>query len=289
MSTLRQIAAACLMHAQDRGGHLPLAGSIKVHVPAGTPISDTNRIARGLGDVSRKKYFYSRIPSLMMDVPAPWPSAIANYLSPSYRIPTDDWDRTEAALNDGRGIWKHFLCPESGTLERTTYLSGGIRYPEQQGTMLMMESYFSPQASGLQPWYIWSSNADFVFNEGALGFDGRNAATRLRGQFGKLKSPASTVLLTDGVRRPDPPAPGAFTGFRDGWQVWTPNDFNIVRPTQGVPLSGALQNFPTVSARSNFDFRRHKGKVNIAFADGHVETRSINTRDLANVWILPPK
>jgi prepilin-type processing-associated H-X9-DG protein len=38
----------------------------------------------------------------------------------------------------------------------------------------------------------------------------------------------------------------------------------------------------------SFDLIRHRGKINIAFCDGHVETRTINYNDLQKVYLLAP-
>ena len=38
----------------------------------------------------------------------------------------------------------------------------------------------------------------------------------------------------------------------------------------------------------NFDLIRHHGKINIAFCDGHVETRTISAADLQSVFLLAP-
>ena len=38
----------------------------------------------------------------------------------------------------------------------------------------------------------------------------------------------------------------------------------------------------------NFDLKRHLGKINIAFCDGHVETRDISVKSLTGVYLLAP-
>jgi prepilin-type processing-associated H-X9-DG protein len=39
---------------------------------------------------------------------------------------------------------------------------------------------------------------------------------------------------------------------------------------------------------ASFDKKRHQGKINVAFCDGHVECRDISTKDLSKVFLLAP-
>jgi prepilin-type processing-associated H-X9-DG protein len=38
----------------------------------------------------------------------------------------------------------------------------------------------------------------------------------------------------------------------------------------------------------SFDIRRHNGKINVGFCDGHVELRNITVNDLSTVFLMAP-
>lgn len=284
MSNLRQLAAGCLMHAQDKKGYLPLAGRIRI--PLVTSLTDRERIAKGLGDTGRRKYSYARAPTMSnLFVVVPWHAAISPYLLPSQKLPTENWDAVETAINSNKGIWKHFMCPSSDALSTGTRVIGGVLYPENQGTVISV--YLGSAAQ-----YIWSTNGDYALNEGVMGVDTTVNVRRLAGNLGRVKDPSSTMLMTDGTRRKDKPEPATFPTFTDGWQVWAPRDppgQAGVTSRRAVALNEVFDaTNGAVTSSQNFALKRHRGKINVAFVDGHVETREINAKDLARIWILPP-
>jgi prepilin-type processing-associated H-X9-DG protein len=85
------------------------------------------------------------------------------------------------------------------------------------------------------------------------------------------------VLATDAKPRVQSP----MKNFPDGWITWTPT----LDPRKSVTLGDVLRD---VSARDyrSFDRARHKGRINVVFADGHVNAYQINERDLDNVYLL---
>lgn len=287
MSQLRELTRGCIMMAQDNGGYLPLAG--RLYIKNGGAITDPMRVARALGDSDRKRYPYVlyRDPyGRNMYTMPPWLAGIAKYLAPHHRLPFDNGDAMENALNDSRGIWKHLICPSSGTREKGTIVSGIFTLPEGQGTLV--ELYYQ-EATSYSPYYIWSSNTDYTLNEGVMGRDDSNSNNRrLRGKYNSIKSPSSVAIMTDGQPRKTRPSTMYYPTFKDGWQVWTPK--GAAQRTQSISLSGALvtpASSATVDSPESFDYIRHQGRMNIAFADGHVETRTINAKDLQTVLLLP--
>jgi prepilin-type processing-associated H-X9-DG protein len=77
----------------------------------------------------------------------------------------------------------------------------------------------------------------------------------------------------------------------ENWLTWTPKLDKDPNDPPYVTLADALNSTgqPSDKARDkgNFDTKRHKGKMNIVFADGHVQAYSITTEDLSNVYLLP--
>lgn len=301
---LRQIGAAFFYSANDRRGYLPLAGTISISMNSATA-GDGFELARQLNDPKRQYYRYTYVAdsfnqwSLM-----PWPVSIATYLAPSQQWNIEDWNSIEPALNGRDGIWKHLMCPATDSYNYGNRInSKGESVPTFQGTVLKVTT------PGFG--YLWSTNTDYVINEGVFGWSANPARRRLRGRLSRITNPDTTVLLTDGSKRPDTPffelviSPmGTLsfvqTGTTDGEQFWTPT---TIDPRVAVTLAGPLYNQPsfggtavlpgqsraeTATSYQSFDLRRHNGRVNILCADGHVETRRINRNDLDNLYLLPP-
>lgn len=283
MSNLRQLAAGTLMHAQDRRGYMPLAGRLRI--PSVAPLSDPDRVPKGLGDPARIRYSYARAPSAGGGFfLVPWHAAIAPYLVPKQKLPTEDWNLLENAINSNIGIWKHFMCPSTDSFAMASRRIGGVDYPAIQGTVISL--FVGGSAT-----YIWSTNCDYILNEGVMGFETSANMPRLRGNLNRVKSASQTVLMTDGKPRTSPPEPGIYPSFNDGWIVWTPRDpigETGAMLRRGIALGEALATNPGVDSAQSFDTRRHRGRINIVFVDGHVETRRITQKDLSGVWILPP-
>ena len=56
-----------------------------------------------------------------------------------------------------------------------------------------------------------------------------------------------------------------------------------------VTLGDALAGNANAGDPQNFDTLRHRGRMNIGFFDGHVETRNISVSDLQSVYLIAPK
>ena len=87
------------------------------------------------------------------------------------------------------------------------------------------------------------------------------------------------ILFTDANRR----SYGAYSWMPDGWLSWMPGQQSRGR----VTLADALIDNGRAVDKSMFDRRRHAGKMNVVFADGHVELIRIELGDLARCAILP--
>jgi prepilin-type N-terminal cleavage/methylation domain-containing protein/prepilin-type processing-associated H-X9-DG protein len=272
-SNMRQIASAMLMHAGEKQGFMPLIGRIAV----GTPTAGINDVAASLGDPDRRRYTYSMSHNGLFHMPVPVVAALAPYLQRGSVVPSDNSLAVEAFMNNPNGPWRMFICPSTDSFDKRTYTSSGMQVPEGQGAMIVI---FLSGASSPVVW--WSSNSDYVFNEGVFGFDAANRTRRLRGQIAKVPMQAQLLLFSDGVRRAGASVPGLLP---DGWQTWTP----ILNSRRAAPLSAALDGSNFVTDASSFDYQRHKKKINLAFADGHVETRDISVGSLSDVFCIPPE
>ena len=111
------------------------------------------------------------------------------------------------------------------------------------GTMLGDGGWGAPR--------IWSS---YIFNEEPLGFARYGTYVRGQGNLNRMKHATDTMMIGDGKGR---------AGFP--WLVLyaTANDTTLDECWMGSAGSGD---------RSNFDFDRHNGRMNMVFMDCHAET-----------------
>src|SRR5262249_17485426 len=153
-------------------------------------------------------------------------------------------------------------CPRSTRFDMTP--------PDGQGLIIEVDRLFA-----------WSTNGDYVINEGFTGFDYSppNDVRRLRGNLSKVRSPCSTVFLADGQPRPREPD-DSFPTFPHGWVTWTPLDTKGSVTLADAWLDRTRANNRTGS-KDNFDPFRHRGRINVLFLDGHVESLLLNERDLS--------
>lgn len=276
-SNLRQITNACLMRANESGGFLPLAGEIVIPQNATGP----DGMARGLNDPYRKRYTYAKAPGTRGgEMPVPLPAAIAPYLG-FKNLPYNNWDQLDQALNERTNVWQLFMCPSTDSWQyRRRFTSAADTTPVNQGTMMAIKTpYYWSKASA-----AWSTNTDYGINEGVFGYNWAKGFNerRLGGQITRVKNPANVMLFSDAKRRFN----RAYQFMEDGWICWSP-DYSIDGgPT---PLSEALKpaGQAKVLDRSMFDYTRHRKKMNVAFADGHVELVAIEEGALSKVLVLP--
>jgi prepilin-type N-terminal cleavage/methylation domain-containing protein/prepilin-type processing-associated H-X9-DG protein len=271
-ANLRQITEACLLRACESRGWLPLAGQISPD----PEFSSGDMLPRGLNDPYRRRYTYARSPSYVTGGLAlvPLPGAIGPLLGMK-NLDFGDWNTLDQQLNDKGGAWKMFMCPATDSFDKQRkYFNSNDTTPYDQGTLLAV-------LDGHGGW-AWSTNLDYVLNEGVFGFHyhPQFLGRRLAGQLTKVRKPAEVCLFTDGVRRPNPVTSWA----QDGWQMWTPSLFS----TGPVTLADALKSGGKLIDAASFDRKRHNGRINVVFLDTHVESFWINQKDLAHVYILPP-
>lgn len=271
-SNLRTITQACLLHANDHKGFMPLAGLVIAAAGGYTP----DALAVALNDTERRRYTYARAPGVSpTNLIVPLPAAVAPYIGIKY-LPYDDWYKLDQALNDNRGAWKLFMCPQTDAMEKTRVSPGSSdTTPLGQGTMMVVSM------GGTSAFYAWSTNTDFAINEGIVGyhFNPLYSTRRLNGNLTRVKRTSEVMLFSDGKRRATP----ALSWFADPWICWTPS----LTSTGPVTLADAFNNTGRAIDKASFDLPRHKQRMNVSFLDGHTETIEIKSSELARVFLLP--
>ena len=270
-SNLRQITAALLLHAQEHRGYLPLAGEI-----VAPPLNQYGRdaLAAALNDPFRRRYSYATCTSInAMYVIVPLPGAVAPYMGVK-DLPCDHWFKFDQALNDQQ-FWRRFMCPATDSFAKARVSTDPKdATPVGQGTMMSFAD--GPGAA----YAAWSSNSDYGINEGVFGYNATVGSRRLAGKLAKLHRSDQLVFLTDAKPRSQP----AYSWMRDPWICWTPD----LKSTGPVTLADALDNKGVAVDPTMFDIPRHRGRINIAFADGHVQALRITIPDLQQAFLLPP-
>jgi len=270
-SNQRQLVAACLMHSTEHRGYFPLAGELVVQYTSG----GWDGMATSLQDSRRQRYSYARWREISIFSIVPLPAALAPYLGIRY-FDYSDAGRIDQQMNDReKGVWKMFMCPSTESFNYRRIGSGSDATPFGQGTMMSIFNNGSAIAS-------WSTNTDFGMNEGALGFHylAQYQTRRLAGNIARMKNSSQTMIFADALRG----ASAAYYFAEDPWITFRPN----LAGTGPVTLKDVLaKDTSKITVLGQLDLKRHKGKMNVVFGDGHVELIRIEPGDLSRVYLLP--
>jgi prepilin-type processing-associated H-X9-DG protein len=235
----RQIVQAMMLHAIQHNGYMPLVG---LPLAAGGGLDPAS-----LEDARAERYDYYG--TGLQDYHL---MSILGALAPQLgqEIKSESMAALEAAMQQGI-LRKLFVCPSdrNGEQLNPTVWDGGQAY----------DSY--------------------AFNEAALGW-GTSATgeggmrskpyphVRLRGKVARFVHPAQMFLFTDAAPRAD----GGWHVYCDGDADLTLRDFFVT--SNGPPGNPHASDNPPAGSCANWDLIdgvRHRGRMNVAFADGHVE------------------
>jgi prepilin-type N-terminal cleavage/methylation domain-containing protein/prepilin-type processing-associated H-X9-DG protein len=250
-ANLHQIAYASILHAQNHRGYFPFAGKSFPNtdsassVIAGVTAGNGTACPGGLNDAYQTKYDYYLEYSILR--PMPYPGALARYIG-AQPPRSDSRANCLADLSAPGSIFQTlFTCPSDSQLTTgsTTDDSGG--------------------------WIGISLTSSYDYNEEALGF-GSNIGPycRLHGNINRIPRQSENMFMTDGVGR---------TTNVDNIKTWPDEN------PSGVPTAFDTMKYNFETSRGQFDMIRHKGKINVSFFDGHVQTYHITDLDMAHVGL----
>jgi prepilin-type processing-associated H-X9-DG protein/prepilin-type N-terminal cleavage/methylation domain-containing protein len=158
----------------------------------------------------------------------------------------DDAANMAADLNKGV-IRKIFSCPSQ----------------DQPQPSMMIGSYDIN-------WFGPLIATSYAYNEGLMGFEG--TPHRLRGNLAKARPSSEFVFMTDAQPR---------TAGTEPFIAWFP------QPLGRCTLADIYALVPGSGIASQFDLLRHpRYRMNIAFCDGHVESLTMNEKDLQSAVIV---
>jgi prepilin-type N-terminal cleavage/methylation domain-containing protein/prepilin-type processing-associated H-X9-DG protein len=242
---LKQIITAMIMHANEHKGYMPLVGAI-----------DVGDDSVALGDPLRLKYEYyssgAQFKALGM------PGSIAKYIN----VDLDTTTLAGVTKAIDQGVFNKLMVCPSDTSE----------YTQQDGFTISEET---------------PCHMSYAFNEAALGWSapnpGNSVGGRLRANSAKFVHSSQLMLLTDANPR----------GY-DGWRLYYDHARNCTvadvynSSGDGFNASPAIPGFPSGNGTGKdsgsgtlFNVTRHRGRMNIACADGHVDSVPITPGDLS--------
>ncbi len=257
-ATLREIASGVQLHANSHGGFYPLAGIF----------NDTNlgpytqSSPEGLRDADRKRYSYidylppsgsTPSPGTQGSMIASFHASVAAALGNKKALQITSRDAVADSEFGAGNHLRYFVCTAQGTSAAelpigTTYVAGGLR---------------------------WGVNQSYIVNEAVFGVD--DSLGRLRGKSSRVKNPAATFMVGDGLQSN---ARGT-TEFGGMLSL-----YNKVKD-QSVTLEDCYLSRTKGGDIQNFDLKRHNKRMNIAFFDGHVEARQIDKlAQLRSVYLI---
>ena len=280
LSKLHQIGLAAAVHATAHRGYYPLAGYLPVVDPV--LLNDADRAKYDYGDFGLNVFVSNGTTASAALQPVT--NALALVMRTQQLIGATN-DQTGTYETDGTAFIRNFICPSQASDPSTITCRPGL-----QGLPTL---YSTDPTLGDYAYYTQAMS--YVWNEYVLGWDTSfetYPTRRLRGQASRVRLPAQTVFAADGLGTVGRTG-GRITG---GLVLAMATVYNTGAPDPGnngstVPVSlvHALNGDALAGNPGTFDRKRHQGKMNIVFCDGHAETRTINGGgDLNTVYIVPP-
>ncbi len=270
---LQQIMIAAQNHRVDHHDYYPLAGV----VPAVQP-------EESIGDPYATNYDYLSYTVGNVTRPlAPITQALAIEMSNKNQLLVPSNNAGVLAMMDPTNYGRNFTCPAQGA-GPTDLLVGQRKAAAFWGLLITDDNYSGAVGSFCEPQsYLW--------NEAVLGCP-YGGVYRLSGHASEIRQPASTMFCCDGnapYSTTAGPLPRALLTGVDpsaaGFTISLATVFNTTSSMSSTLFDAWVGNTPvaapgqgSVSSPTNvYDKIRHKGKINVAFCDGHVETRTIPT------------
>lgn len=231
---------ACLSNLKQIGqAALMFAADHRQHMPLAGTVQSSGALPgqgtatpRGVGD--QRQQFYAYFNDSGINRVAPMQAALAPYLGRKVRLDSGQNLHDDCSTGTVRSV---FTCPSQAEADQF------------QGLMIS-DNGWEPQFC-----YIWTS---YAYNEGALGwanpeFTGAQYS-RARGNLALMRHLDTLLFMSDGQRRNT--SSDATPAFYDNASPLTLYDAYM-------GLGGGTA--------SVFDLRRHQGKMNCLFIDGHGE------------------
>jgi prepilin-type N-terminal cleavage/methylation domain-containing protein/prepilin-type processing-associated H-X9-DG protein len=248
-SKLRQLFICAQIQTQEHHGYYQLIGGL----PTGCEPPDLN-------DPYSQKYSYLSVTlSAHSRILAPLSATLGAVMNSTRVMNYTNITPSGIVTEDDSGYIRNFLCPSQANS------------PSDLPLEMAYAAYNPVQV-------CVTEQQSYVYNEAILGYN--DTYGRLHGCAAQIHQPATTFFAADGLGQSTSHYPGNNISI----PLITIYNKQINRSaTLADALAGTFAGDPQC-----FDLIRHNGKMNIACFDGHVETRSINSKDLAHIWVIAP-
>jgi prepilin-type N-terminal cleavage/methylation domain-containing protein/prepilin-type processing-associated H-X9-DG protein len=301
---LQQQLLAAQIHALDHHGYYPLAGVISVAWPP--PAEPPDGLTEGLepselDDAYSVKYDYLSFPfAQFQQMLAPINVSLGSEMSFKSVLSAPSNDSVSAAEADDNGLGRIFLCPSqaTSTSEITQPPLVWLYVPPPQPPATSTPS--QPTNGG--GYIVWDTEpVSYFWNECILGWGsqqsqdfslwGIDASGRLHGRASGVRQASKTMFVADGLGgNPNNSSRLPYITGSPMATVYNADYNGAVSPpiTLADAYLGTGGPDDKAGDNENFDMHRHRGKINIGFCDGHVETRNITVSDLSSVFLMAP-
>ena len=262
-ANLRTIGQALAMHANDHRGFYPLAGEVDV---GGSNMIPDNPGKLGDGSMQRYDYYNNGAGPGGALVLSTMPAALAVYLSPGAASSSIFGWQAEDNYTNAPPLRDAFLCPSDETALNNINTSDAALAANPAATPYLSAPKWIHCQNGGTYANGWSS---YTFNDEVFGWSDSGSAegvvghTRARGNVAAVPRSTSTMLLCDGKSANEPTAGSSLAMWTKGPQN---NLGHVYLGTDGTN---------TTTGAAAFDLIRHRGKMNILFVDGHVDSEPI--------------
>jgi prepilin-type processing-associated H-X9-DG protein len=302
---LQQIAMAANIHVTDHKGYYPLAGILTGGQPQ--ELDDSDSLKYDYRNTSVDQGYNTSNINWVTRMIAPITVALGTEMGFKEVI---NMSHPQESLyqNKTMGVYQRFLCPS-----QADSLYDFWAQHHQAPAILLISFTQTDQSSADQSWsYAYYAPTSYIFNEAVLGFN--DSKGRLRGHAVQVHQASKTFFACDGngdinqnpANRLDETASiNIFGTVAADNVVLTPtcgtmtlyNNFPDGDPRYAISPSitlGQLISNAGIAGQAyggwstDFDKKRHQGKMNIAFCDGHVETRNVTAGDLGDVFLVSP-
>jgi prepilin-type processing-associated H-X9-DG protein/prepilin-type N-terminal cleavage/methylation domain-containing protein len=254
---LREIGQVGRILESEHEGYLPLDGLVAV--AEGTMGEDS--LPRSLGDPLRRRYAYTPDTYPLVtttygpptfESPTPFLVAVLQCIrAPSVgEYPTAAW----SAVAEGSKGARMLHCPES-----TDDSMAGFLWEDGAPSSVLVVG----ETGYISPWRVC---ADYKTNGAVLGFSQNRSLDRffLRGHIGKVRAADRVALVVDATA------------------VGT-----AITPLTRGQMAGVRTLMSPLDSRSaQIDERRHAGRINVLFVDGHVESVRADDASLGRVLLV---
>ena len=191
---------------------------------------------QGLNDAARQRYTYYTNDADHAYVTA-LPAALAPYITGS-PVRSDSWENVDADLQAPGPLTNAFTCPsDQSTIDRS-YVAP--KWINNNGSFTFLNGFSSYGINAEV--FAWTDN-------GTGGTDGHS---RCRGKLSLVPHPSETMLMCDSYQ---------------AIEIW------VLGPQ--LSLGDVYLNTGGTVGSTVFDLPRHHGRMNVLYADGHVDTPPI--------------